>query len=85
MPIGETGDPRRCDNLGASVVEPLHRVGQFAERGDQEWRWPVQVAEDVADLRRLSLLDQEKERLKRALRDWQTRHARECRPNRGYW
>ncbi|WBB79204.1 DivIVA domain-containing protein [Micromonospora sp. WMMD882] len=45
-----------------------------------------ELADELADLyRRLGMLDQENERLKRALRDWQTRHARESRPNRGRW
>ncbi|BCL12787.1 DivIVA domain-containing protein [Micromonospora sagamiensis] len=44
------------------------------------------LADELADLyRQLNLLDQENERLKRALRDWQTLHARQCRPNRGHW
>ncbi|MEU0152184.1 DivIVA domain-containing protein [Micromonospora fulviviridis] len=45
------------------------------------------VADELTDLhRRVRLLGEENERLKRALRDWQTRHARECRPpNQGHW
>ncbi|MEH1165116.1 hypothetical protein V6V47_06995 [Micromonospora sp. CPCC 205539] len=37
------------------------------------------------------LLSQENDRIKRALRDWQTMHARECKPSRehldnsGHW
>ncbi|MFE0590687.1 DivIVA domain-containing protein [Micromonospora echinospora] len=45
-----------------------------------------EVADELADLhRQVRLLSQENDRLKRALRDWQTLHARECRPNRGHW
>lgn len=45
------------------------------------------VADELNDLhQQVRMLNQEKERLKRALRDWQTMHARECRPpNEGLW
>ena len=45
------------------------------------------VADELTELhRRVRLLAQENDRLKRALRDWQTMHARECRPpNDGHW
>ncbi|MEW2475126.1 DivIVA domain-containing protein [Micromonospora gifhornensis] len=65
-----TFDPRRRG------VDP-HQVRQFQAR----------VAEDLADLHRhVRTLAEENERLKRALRDWQTMHARDCRPaNDGHW
>lgn len=45
------------------------------------------VADELNDLhQQVRLLNQENDRLKRALRDWQTMHARECRPpNEGLW
>jgi DivIVA domain-containing protein len=67
------------------------RTREFApqRRGvdpDQVREFLTDVADELAALyRQLSLLDQENERLKRALRDWQTMHARQCRPNRGRW
>ncbi|SCL40855.1 DivIVA domain-containing protein [Micromonospora pallida] len=67
------------------------RTREFSPRrrgvdGDEVRAFLVDVADEVADLyRRLNLLDQENERLKRVLRDWQTLHTRECRPNRGHW
>jgi DivIVA domain-containing protein len=54
---------------------------------DQVREFQTQVADQLADLhQRLRILAQENDRLKRALRDWQTIHARECRrPNAGPW
>ncbi|MET8196881.1 DivIVA domain-containing protein [Micromonospora sp. NPDC005222] len=47
----------------------------------------ARVADELTELnRQVRLLAQENDRLKRALRDWQTMHARECRPpNDGAW
>lgn len=57
-------------------VDP-HEVRQFQ----------ALVADELADLHgQVRLLTEENDRLKRALRDWQTMHARECRPpNSGHW
>lgn len=54
---------------------------------DQVREFQAQVADELTDLhRQVRLLSEENERLKRALRDWQTMHARECRPpNEGPW
>ncbi|GAB3362765.1 DivIVA domain-containing protein [Micromonospora halotolerans] len=54
---------------------------------DQVRDFQGRVADELTDLqRRLRLLGEENDRLKRALRDWQARHARECRPpNQGRW
>ncbi|WP_301547654.1 hypothetical protein [Micromonospora sp. C95] len=45
------------------------------------------VADELADLhQQLRRLAQENNRLKRTLRDWQSMHARHCRPpNQGPW
>jgi cell division septum initiation protein DivIVA len=61
-----------------------HRRGAHP---DQVREFQAQVAEELTDLhRRIRLLTQENDRLKRALRDWQTLHARECRPpDDGQW
>ncbi|SCL19211.1 DivIVA domain-containing protein [Micromonospora pallida] len=49
-------------------------------------KFQSEVADELADLhRQVRLLSEENARLTRALRDWQTMHARECRPNRGHW
>ncbi|MFI7520187.1 DivIVA domain-containing protein [Micromonospora globbae] len=46
----------------------------------------ARVADELAALNEtVRLLAEENDRIKRALRDWQTMHARECRPNEGYW
>ncbi|MFI7490345.1 cell division protein DivIVA [Micromonospora echinaurantiaca] len=51
-------------------VDPLE-VREFQAR----------VADELAALNEaVRLLSQENDRIKRALRDWQTMHARECRP-----
>ncbi|MFG3601065.1 DivIVA domain-containing protein [Micromonospora chersina] len=54
---------------------------------DQVREFQTLVADELTDLhRRVRLLSEENERLKRALRAWQTIHARECRPrNQGRW
>ena len=54
---------------------------------DQVRDFQARVADDLTELqRRVRLLAQENNRLKRALRDWQAMHARECRPpNDGHW
>ncbi|MCT2278845.1 DivIVA domain-containing protein [Micromonospora chalcea] len=54
---------------------------------DQVRDFQARVADDLTELqRRVRLLAQENDRLKRALRDWQAMHARECRPpNDGHW
>ncbi|MEV0154898.1 DivIVA domain-containing protein [Micromonospora sp. NPDC050686] len=53
---------------------------------DQVREFLAQVADELTDLcRQVRLLSDENERLKRALCDWQTRHARECRRNEGPW
>ena len=57
-------------------VDP-HEVRQFQ----------ALVADELADLhKQVRQLAEENERLKRALRDWQAMHARECPPrNSGHW
>ncbi|WP_245715893.1 DivIVA domain-containing protein [Micromonospora peucetia] len=52
----------------------------------------ARVADELAMLNEtVRQLSQENDRIKRALRDWQTMHARECRPpqeydrNSGHW
>ncbi|MFY1594285.1 DivIVA domain-containing protein [Micromonospora sp. WMMD737] len=52
----------------------------------------ARVADELAMLNEtVRLLTQENDRIRRALRDWQTMHARECRPpeehhrNSGHW
>ncbi|MFJ8834321.1 DivIVA domain-containing protein [Micromonospora aurantiaca] len=54
---------------------------------DQVREFQTRVADELTELnRQVRLLAQENDRLKRALRDWQTMHARECRPpNDGPW
>ncbi|SCF13257.1 DivIVA protein [Micromonospora purpureochromogenes] len=54
---------------------------------DQVRRFQAVVADELTDLhQRVRELSQENERLRRALRDWRTLHARECRPpNSGLW
>ncbi|MFC0096923.1 DivIVA domain-containing protein [Micromonospora marina] len=54
---------------------------------DQVREFQARVADELTELhRQVRLLAQENDRLKRALRDWQTMHARECRPpNDGHW
>ncbi|MGS2618608.1 DivIVA domain-containing protein [Micromonospora sp. LZ34] len=43
------------------------------------------VADELTDLNEVvRLLSQENDRLRRALRDWQTMHARECRPTQDH-
>lgn len=52
----------------------------------------LRIADELEPLQREArLLQEENDRLKRALRDWQSMHARECRPpeehrpNQGRW
>ncbi|MEV4490681.1 DivIVA domain-containing protein [Micromonospora coxensis] len=54
---------------------------------DQVRQFQAQVADELADLhRQVRELAQENNRIKQALRDWRTLHARECRtPNSGHW
>ena len=54
---------------------------------DQVRAFQTEVADELTDLhRQIRRLTVENERLKRAVRDWQTMHARECRPpNQGHW
>ncbi|MFD0783213.1 DivIVA domain-containing protein [Micromonospora azadirachtae] len=60
---------------GRSGVDPAE-VREFQAR----------VADELAVLNEtVRLLSDENDRIKRALRDWQTMHARECRPNQGHW
>ncbi|OHX01931.1 DivIVA domain-containing protein [Micromonospora sp. WMMB235] len=61
-----------------------HRRGVDPDRVRE---FQTMVADELTDLhRQVRLLAQENDRLKRALRDWQTMHARECRPpNDGAW
>lgn len=48
---------------------------------DQVREFQALVADELADLHRwIRTLGEENGRLRRALRDWQTMHARECRP-----
>ncbi|MGN9811527.1 DivIVA domain-containing protein [Micromonospora sp. BQ11] len=54
---------------------------------DQVREFQARVADELTDLhQQVRMLSQENDRIKRALRDWQTLHARECRPpNAGHW
>lgn len=54
---------------------------------DQVREFQTRLADELTELhRQVRLLAQENDRLKRALRDWQAMHARECRPpNDGHW
>ncbi|MEV0329927.1 DivIVA domain-containing protein [Micromonospora echinospora] len=67
------------------------RTREFSPRrrgvdADQVREFQAELADELADLhRQVRLLTEENERLKRALRDWQSMHARHCRPNRGHW
>ncbi|TDB80026.1 DivIVA domain-containing protein [Micromonospora sp. KC721] len=80
-----TGQPAR---LTAHEV----RTRTFAPRRrgvdpDEVRAFQSRVADELAGLHdQLRLLVQENDRIKQALRDWQTLHARECRtPNGGHW
>ncbi|WP_436971586.1 DivIVA domain-containing protein [Micromonospora vinacea] len=73
------------------------RTREFAacRRGvdpDEVREFQARVADELAMLNEtVRLLSQENGRIKRALRDWQSMHARECRPpqehqhNSGHW
>lgn len=53
---------------------------------DQVREFQARVADELTGLhQRVRQLSEENERLKRALRDWQTMHARECRPPDEAW
>ncbi|MEU5909663.1 DivIVA domain-containing protein [Micromonospora sp. NPDC047527] len=59
---------------------------------DEVREFQARVADELAMLNEaVRLLSQENDRIKRALRDWQTLHARECGPpqehphNSGHW
>lgn len=52
---------------------------------DQVRAFQLMLADELTALHQeLGILGQENNRLKRALRDWQTMHARECRPSEEY-
>ncbi|NES16162.1 cell division protein DivIVA [Micromonospora sp. PPF5-17] len=83
--LNGTGLPARL-----TAHEARTRTFDRRRRGadpDQVREFQTQVADELTDLhRRLRQLTEENERLKRALRDWQTMHARGCRPpNEGPW
>jgi cell division septum initiation protein DivIVA len=73
------------------------RTREFAARRrgvdpEQVRDFQRELADDLTALyQELTILNQENERLKRALRDWQAMHARHCdapdraRPNTGHW
>ncbi|MEU4553803.1 DivIVA domain-containing protein [Micromonospora violae] len=73
------------------------RTREFAacRRGvdpDEVREFQARVSDELAMLNEtVRLLSQENDRVKRALRDWQTMHARECPPpqeqlpNSGHW
>ncbi|MFC4019992.1 DivIVA domain-containing protein [Micromonospora sp. GCM10011542] len=73
------------------------RTREFAarQRGvdpDEVREFQARVADELTMLNEaVRLLSQENDRIKRALRNWQTVHARECRPpqdhphNSGHW
>ncbi|WP_422740505.1 DivIVA domain-containing protein [Micromonospora sp. WMMD729] len=72
------------------------RTREFAARRcgvdpDEVREFQARVADELSTLNEtVRLLSQENGRLGRALRDWQTMHARECRPphdqpNSGHW
>ena len=73
------------------------RTREFAARRrgvdpEQVRDFQRELADDLTTLyQELTILNQENERLKRALRDWQAMHARHCaapdraRPNTGHW
>ncbi|MDG4757748.1 DivIVA domain-containing protein [Micromonospora sp. WMMD710] len=73
------------------------RTREFAARRrgvdpDEVREFQARVADELAMLNdTVRLLSQENDRIKRALRDWQTMHARECPPsqeqhrNSGHW
>ncbi|MFU8871718.1 DivIVA domain-containing protein [Micromonospora sp. SL4-19] len=79
-----TGQPARL-----TPHEVRTRTFDARRRGadpDQVREFQAQVADELTDLhRQVRLLSEENDRLKRALRDWQTMHARECQPNEGHW
>ncbi|WP_434739890.1 DivIVA domain-containing protein [Micromonospora sp. SH-82] len=90
QPLG-TGRPARMTprEVRYQQFEPRWRGVDPAEVR----RFQARLADELTSLQdEMRLLGQENERLRRALRDWQTMHARECRPpeeftppNRGRW
>ncbi|WBB52583.1 DivIVA domain-containing protein [Verrucosispora sp. WMMD573] len=83
-PLG-TGHPTRL-----TPHEVRTRTFDPRRRGvdpDQVREFQDTVADELAELhRQFRTVAQENERLKRALRDWQSMHARLCRPpNQGRW
>ncbi|NES27250.1 cell division protein DivIVA [Micromonospora terminaliae] len=84
-PFHGAGLPARLTAHGARI-----RVFDPCRRGvdpEQVREFQSLVADELSDLHRwIRLLGEENGRLRRALRDWQTMHARECRPpNQGHW
>ncbi|WP_433533793.1 DivIVA domain-containing protein [Micromonospora sp. CA-249363] len=72
------------------------RTREFAARRrgvdlDEVREFQARVADEMALLNEtVRLLSQENDRIRRALRDWQAMHARECQPphdqpNSGHW
>lgn len=78
-----TGHPARLTPHEVRTREfDQHRRGVDA---DQVREFQAQVAAELNDLhQQVRMLSQENDRLKRALRDWQLMHARECRPPQEY-
>ncbi|GAA4575474.1 hypothetical protein GCM10023176_44840 [Micromonospora coerulea] len=85
-----TGHPARLTphEVRTRTFDPRRRGAD----PDQVGGFQAQVADELNDLHQeVRMLSQENDRLKRALRDWQTMHARECRPpqeyhtNEGHW
>ncbi|MEV0430280.1 cell division protein DivIVA [Micromonospora sp. NPDC049836] len=72
--------------LPARLTAHEARIRVFDSRGpgvdpDQVREFQAQVADELAELHRwIRRLGEENGRLRQALRDWQTMHARECRP-----
>ncbi|PWU61502.1 cell division protein DivIVA [Micromonospora globispora] len=80
-----TGHPARLTphEVRTRTFDPRLRGADL----DQVREFQARVADELNDLeQQVRMLSQENDRLKRALRDWQTMHARECRPpNEGLW
>lgn len=85
-----TGDPAR-------LTPHEVRTREFAVRRrgvdpDQVREFQLRLADELADLRQeVVMVNQENDRLKRALRDWQAMHSRRCQvpqenhTNPGHW
>ncbi|WP_245233470.1 DivIVA domain-containing protein [Micromonospora parva] len=90
------GQPYPADYPGRLTPHEV-RTREFAtcRRGvdpDEVREFQARLADELAMLNEtVRLLSQENDRIKRALRDWQTMHARECPPaqeqgrNSGHW